>query len=165
MAIQGLKPVIDQDSKVLILGSMPSEESLRKQEYYGNPRNRFWRIIGTLFSSEQLTEAKYGQKLEFILKHKLALWDVIASCEREGSLDSRIKSPLANPFADIFAQYPGIRYVAFNGKKAFEVYKRQVGFNLKKGIIYHTLPSTSPANTLSWEQKLDEWQILFNWIK
>ncbi|AHF07459.1 DNA-deoxyinosine glycosylase [Desulfitobacterium metallireducens] len=165
MFIQGLKPVIDQHSHVLILGSMPSEESLRKQEYYANPRNQFWRILGTLFSSELLTNTAYAQKLEFILHYKFALWDVIATCEREGSLDSHIKSPQPNPFAELLAQYPEIRYVAFNGKKAFEVFNRQVGFELKEGLVYQTLPSTSPANTVSWERKLNEWQLLRTWIR
>ncbi|HVJ50452.1 DNA-deoxyinosine glycosylase [Desulfitobacterium sp.] len=189
MQIQGFKPVINANSRVLILGSMPSEESLRKQEYYANPRNQFWRILDTLFSLEEREEQQerqerqkqsellreqetipaaaipYSHKLEFILQHNLALWDVIAACEREGSLDSHIKSPRPNLFAELFAHYPEICYVAFNGKKAFEVFKRQVGFNLKEGLVYHVLPSTSPANTLTWERKLNEWRILRAWLK
>lgn len=145
MFIQGFKPVIDHNSQVILLGSMPSEESLRKQEYYANPRNQFWRILGTLFLKEHLSDTSYDQKLEFILQHHLALWDVIAACEREGSLDSNIKSPQPNPFAELFDLHPEIRCVVFNGKKAFEVYKRQVGFNLKEGVVYQALPSTSPA--------------------
>lgn len=179
MRIQGFQPVINANSRVLILGSVPSEESLRKQEYYANPRNQFWRILDTLFSLEEEGERaeheerddlhgldmSYSQKLESILQHKLALWDVIAACERVGSLDSHIKSPQPNPFVDLFAQYPKIGYVAFNGQKAFEVYRRQVGFNLKEGLIYQVLPSTSPANTMARERKLDEWQILREWLQ
>lgn len=163
MIIQGFAPVIDQHSHILILGSMPSEESLRRQEYYANPRNQFWRIMEILFSSENIIP--YIQKLEFVLRHQLALWDVIAACERAGSLDSNIKSPEPNAFAELFIQYPNLHFVAFNGQKAFDIYRRKVGFNLKEGLIYQPLPSTSPANTMSLERKVDEWKILKDWLK
>ncbi|WP_425807522.1 DNA-deoxyinosine glycosylase [Desulfitobacterium sp. Sab5] len=201
MIVQGFKPVIDHHSHILILGSMPSEESLKRQEYYANSRNQFWRIMEILFDQDnrqdnkdeliekevlersdyaQVNEHKekynyksnrrqqldisYAQKLEFVLRNQLALWDVIAACEREGSLDSNIKSPEPNRFAELFAQYPNIHYLAFNGQKAFDVYQRQVGLNLKEGLIYKALPSTSPANTMSLERKIEEWKILKDWI-
>lgn len=176
MIIQGFKPVIDQYSHVLILGSMPSEESLRRQEYYANPRNQFWRIMEILFSSENIAEGieqsdygrgdiSYAQKLEIILRNQLALWDVIAACEREGSLDSNIRSPEPNAFAELFIQYPNLHFVAFNGQKAFDIYRRKVGLNLKEGLIYQPLSSTSPANTMSLERKVEEWKILKDWLK
>lgn len=175
MIIQGFKPVIDQHSHILILGSMPSEESLRRQEYYANPRNQFWQIIEILFSPENREDEfeqsdyargdiSYAQKLEFILSNQLALWDVIAACEREGSLDSNIRSPEPNEFAELFTQYPNLRFVAFNGQKAFDIYRRKVGLDLKEGVIYQPLPSTSPANTMSLERKVDEWKILKDWL-
>lgn len=176
MFIQGFKPVISKSSRILILGSMPSEESLRKKQYYANPRNQFWRILYTLFVLEDRENQEewgslpgpnisYSEKLNLVLYHQLALWDVIEACEREGSLDTAIKSPRPNPFADLFSLYPDIRYVAFNGKKSFEVYQRQVGLELQKGLVYHVFPSTSPANTLAWKQKLKEWSLLLGWLR
>lgn len=176
MFIQGFKPVIDKNSRILILGSMPSEESLRKKQYYANPRNQFWRILYTLFALEEREnqqewgslpgpQISYSEKLNFVLHNQLALWDVIEACEREGSLDAAIRSPRPNPFADLFSLYPNIRYVAFNGKKSFEVYHRQVGLGLKEELAYRVFPSTSPANTLAWEQKLKEWTILQEWLR
>lgn len=169
MIIQGLKPVIDPYSHILILGSMPSEESLRRQEYYGNPRNQFWRIMEILLDQNNTKNnnegISYPLKLELILRNQLALWDVIAACEREGSLDSNIKSPEPNRFAELFVQYPNIHYLAFNGQKAFDVYRRQVGLNLKEGLIYKAFPSTSPAHTMSLERKAEEWKILREWVK
>ncbi|WP_434511716.1 DNA-deoxyinosine glycosylase [Desulfitobacterium sp. AusDCA] len=178
MIVQGFKPVIDHHSHILILGSMPSEESLKRQEYYANSRNQFWRIMEILFPAENIEEGSeqsdnvqvnehisYPQKLEFVLRNQLALWDVIAACEREGSLDSNIKSPEPNDFAELFTQFPNIHCIAFNGQKAFDVYRRQVGLNLKKGLIYKALPSTSPAHTMSLERKVEEWKILRDWVK
>lgn len=167
MFIQGFKPVVSKSSRILILGSMPSVESLRKDEYYANPRNQFWRILYTLFALEEGEDPNtpYSEKVNFVLHHQLALWDVIEACEREGSLDTAIKSPRPNQFAHLFSLYPNIRYVAFNGKKSFEVYQRQVGLGLKEELTYRVLPSTSPANTLAWEQKLKEWTILQEWLR
>jgi len=154
-------PIIDTASEILVLGSMPGDESLRKNEYYGNPRNQFWRILYAIFGKEK--EEVYETRLAFALGHKFALWDVIETCQREGSLDSNIKEALPHDFKNFYQKYPKIKIIAFNGGKAYDVYRRQVGFNLKEGLIYHSLPSTSPANTQSYEDKLEKWSILLEY--
>lgn len=158
----GFPPLINLKSEILILGSMPSEESLRKNEYYGNPRNQFWRILYSLFNQE--IEEHYQKRMEFVLNHKIALWDVIESCQRAGSLDSQIKGARANDFEGFYRIYPKIRMVAFNGGKASEVYRRQVGFGLNDRLNYLHLPSTSPANTMPFEEKLTKWKSILDYL-
>lgn len=159
---KSFEPVIRSSSRILILGSMPGEESLRKREYYGNPRNQFWRILYSLFGREK--DEVYEKRLEFALEHKIALWDVIESCQREGSLDSNIKEPSPHDFAWLYETYPQIQGVVFNGGKAYEVYRRQVGLMLKEGLGYLALPSTSPANTLRYEDKLEKWRSIIEYL-
>lgn len=156
-------PVISSSSEILVLGSMPGDESLRKNEYYGNPRNQFWRILYSLFGREK--EEGYEKRLAFALDHKIALWDVIESCQREGSLDSNIKEALPHDFENLYQKYPRIQVILFNGGKAYDVYRRQVGLTLKEGLIYHSLPSTSPANTQRYEDKLEKWGILLEYLE
>lgn len=156
------EPIINAASEILVLGSMPGDESLRKNEYYGNPRNQFWRILYSIFGAEK--EEGYEKRLAFALDHKIALWDVIESCQREGSLDSNIKDALPHDFVNFHQNYPGIRVVLFNGGKAYNVYRQQVGLNLKEGLIYYSLPSTSPANTQRYEDKLEKWGILLKYL-
>lgn len=155
-------PIVNAASEVLVLGSMPGDESLRKNEYYGNPRNQFWRILYSVFKVEK--EEEYKKRLAFALDHKIALWDVIESCQREGSLDSSIKEAQAHDFDNFYQKYPGIQVILFNGGKAYDVYRRQVGLTLKEGLIYCALPSTSPANTQRYEDKLTKWGILLEYI-
>lgn len=156
--VKSFVPIVNRDSRVLILGSMPGVESLVKGEYYGNARNHFWKIIYQLFDSE--LETTYEQKLRFLLSKGLALWDVIDHCDREGSLDSNINNEVANDFDTFFAKYPNIRFVVFNGAKAFETYKKHIGFDDKNGIVFKQLPSTSSANTQKYDSKLKQWSIL-----
>lgn len=156
--ITSFAPVVDQNSHLLILGSMPGVESLNKSEYYGNPRNQFWKIIYQIFETE--LQSTYHQKLQFLISKGIALWDVIESCEREGSLDSNIRNEIPNDFASFFSKYPNICYVVFNGAKAFDTYKKHIGFDVHQGIVYKQLPSTSPANTQKLDQKLKAWSVL-----
>lgn len=158
--LRSFKPIIKEDSKILILGSMPGEESLRKNEYYGNPRNQFWRIFYSLMALNHQDE--YEKRCADLLKHHWALWDAIEACERSGSLDSKIKETVPNNFENLYKVYPNLRVVGFNGAKAYEVYRRQVGLNLKENLIYYTLPSTSPANTMPFEKKLEHWRVLLD---
>lgn len=155
--LTGFEPIIDRDCEILILGSMPGEESLRKQQYYGYKRNHFWKIIFALFGQQQVDD--YETKKAFLLQHHIALWDVIEQCNREGSSDSNIKNVVPNDFKTLFENYPKLKRVCFNGKKAHELYNRYVlqGVNEDR-FIYIVLPSTSPANTTSFEQKLSEWK-------
>lgn len=150
-------PIVNKDCKVLILGTMPSEESLRKQERYGHKSNQFWRIIFTLFG-EELPDS-YKEKSDFLIKKNIAIWDVLESCEGKGSLDSSIKNEKPNNFKKFFKEYPQIEYVFFTSKKAEEFYKKYVGLDTKKKFI--TLPSPSSANArMTLDQKIEKWKIL-----
>lgn len=154
--ISSFKPIINKECKILILGSIPGEESLRKQQYYGYPRNHFWKIMFTIFNTEFTDD--YDEKTTFLLKNNIALWDVIQNCEREGSLDSNIKNPIPNDINGLLLKYPNIKLICFNGKKAEESFKRYVQKGLeRKDIKTISLPSTSPANTMKFEDKLKIW--------
>lgn len=152
--IQSFAPIIDTDCTRLILGSIPGVVSLAKQEYYAYPQNTFWRILFALYD-ESPTE-DYAEKRAFLLAHHIAVWDVIGVCRREGSLDSRIKEASPNDFASLFAAYPGISRVFFNGEKAFSTFQKKVGFDAAR--TYTRLPSTSPAHTAPFEKKLEAWR-------
>lgn len=155
-------PVIDNHSCILMLGTMPGEESLRKQQYYGHKSNQFWIIIYKLFG-EPLSD-DYDKRVAFILSKGIALWDVLSSCEREGSLDSKIKNEQANDFSTLFSTYPNIRYILFTSKKAEEFYKRYVKCT-ENDRIYLTLPSPSPANAqMTLDRKLELWKVILDII-
>ena len=157
----GFPPIAGEVVKVLILGTMPGEDSLRKNEYYANPRNSFWKIMEILFGFDSM--AQYEERKRILLKNKIALWDVIKSCERKGSLDSSINNEtiVENDFASFFTRNPNIRNVFFNGAKAESLYFKRVLPNLsetKFEIKYNRLPSTSPAMAqLSLNAKILEW--------
>ena len=150
------------DAKVLILGSMPGEESLRQQQYYAHPRNSFWDIMGALFGAGR--DLPYRRRLEQLTDHRIALWDVAHVCRRHGSLDSNIELPSVEPnnFAALFKRCPGITTIFFNGNKAAELFRKLIlpKFAEKHPVLeYVTLPSTSPANaSLSPARKLHRWR-------
>jgi len=153
MEIESFAPVVDENSVVLILGSIPSIKSLMKSEYYAHPQNAFWFIMSQLFDFER--DLEYRQRLEILLKNRVALFDVIGSCERIGSLDSAIKTPKHQNFEQFFQKYPKIKHVFCNGGKAYSEFTK-----IYKGenIIYQ-LPSTSPAFAkMKKEEKLDRWR-------
>lgn len=154
--LQGFAPLADSHSRVLILGSMPSVQSLAKGQYYGNGQNAFWRIVYTLWGD--VPDAAYSRRCAFLLAHGIALWDTLAGCERSGSLDSAIKKPQVNDFGAFFTDYPAIRQVFFNGQAAARLFLRQGGEKLLGGRPYQVLPSTSPAYTLPYAAKLAAWQ-------
>ena len=116
----GLRPNIDKDCRALILGSMPGVKSLEAQQYYAHPQNRFWPMMAHLLG-EELPSA-YEEKLAMLLRHHIALWDSIGSCEREGSLDSAIRDEQGNDFAALLQEYPGIRAIYFNGGKSAQAF-------------------------------------------
>ena len=148
-------PVIGPNSRILIIGSMPGEASLRVQEYYAYPHNQFWRIIFEVFEQGRPPH-DYTDKKNTILRHGLGLWDSLAACERTGSLDGNITCPQANDFPALLAQYPQIHTLLFNGQAAFKFYKQALGLPSK---TYHIMPSTSPAHAaLTYTQKLQVWQ-------
>lgn len=150
------------DALVLILGSMPGEESLRQQQYYAHPRNVFWDIMGELFGAGR--ELPYADRLARLRQHYIALWDVAGSCRRNGSLDASIDlhSVAANDFATLFARCPSIALVFFNGRKAADLFERLVAPSLGERVRtleFTVLPSTSPANaSFSKARKLAAWR-------
>lgn len=146
----GFEPIIAKDPKVLILGSMPSVTSLELQEYYGYRHNRFWKIMSRCFAMPIDT---YAEKKQIIYRNHLILWDVIHSCEREGSLDSKIRNETVNPIDQLATHYPTLHTVICNGKKSETLYLRYFsGLDL----TLHSLPSTSNANRTIKEDALFE---------
>ena len=157
MKIRSFNPIINENCTVLILGSMPGAESLRKEEYYGYPQNSFWRIMFALLGHGETDD--YGEKKKMLLENKIALWDVIESCERQGSLDSAIKKIRPNDFEGLYKKYPNIKHVFFNGAKAHDAYQRYIGLDKDKSFV--RLPSTSPAHAVGFEKKLSAWRKIF----
>jgi len=146
--VHGFSPVIDSSARILILGSMPSEESIRRGEYYGHPRNRFWPLMEALFGIPVIST--YALRLNMLTKARIGLWDVLDSCDRMGSLDVDIVSETYHDFGAFLGAYPGIAAILCNGSKAYgsllratsamKMTERFLGLRLLR------LPSTSPAN-------------------
>lgn len=158
--ISSFPPIIDKNSKIIILGSIPGVKSLEKQEYYGHPQNKFWKIIFELFNEEFSED--YTEKIKILKKNHIALWDVIDSCERKGSLDSEIKNEEANPILELLEKHQKISAIFCNGGKSFKILQQILGKNFKIPIIQ--LPSTSPLHTISFEKKLENWKIIKNYL-
>jgi TDG/mug DNA glycosylase family protein len=153
--IHGFAPIIDKNCRILVLGSMPGVESLRKQEYYGHPQNKFWDVIYGVFGKSP--DYDYEDKKKFLLDHNIALWDVIKSCERTGSLDSKIKNVITNDFQSLLTDYPRIEHIFFNGRTAEKLYNRNFTFP-EISTLY--LGSTSPAHAVPFEIRIADWSKL-----
>jgi len=154
-------PVVNNNTRLIILGSLPGEESLRLQRYYANPRNNFWRIIFRIFN-QPLMEP-YDERISFLKSKGIGLWDVIHAAERIGSLDSKIRNETANDFAALFRQYPDIKILIFNGRKAQKTFDKFVlrRQDLPENILLRYFPSTSPAHSRSsFEEKFIIWRTL-----
>ena len=151
------QPVYDSNSKVLILGTMPSPQSIRHGFYYSHPQNRFWPLMAALYGD--VLPSTPDEKRDFALRHGIALWDVLACCEIKGAADSTIRRPMANDFTPILKVAP-IRRIFTTGKTAFNLFQKLVAPSLKRDAIY--LPSTSPANQalFPWEKLLQTWREL-----
>ena len=160
--VQSFAPIETADARILILGSMPGEASLRAGQYYAHPRNLFWRIMGELLGTDP--GSPYEQRIQALKSARIALWDVLRSCRRKGSLDSNIdhESLVPNDFAAFFLSHPQITRVFFNGTKAEQCYRKHMQpVTGIESIEYLRLPSTSPANaSLSYERKLDAWRAI-----
>jgi hypoxanthine-DNA glycosylase len=157
----GFPPIAAPDARVLVLGSLPGRMSLELQQYYAQPHNAFWKIMGELFGAAQ--NVPYERRLEILRAHRVAVWDVLAAGERSGSLDSAIvrSSMVINDFAGFFAAHREIRLVCFNGGKAAELYRRYALPGLPPAtaaLATQLLPSTSAAHAgRTFEQKLMRW--------
>ncbi len=148
-------PVYDEHSKILILGSFPSVKSREAGFYYSHPQNRFWKVIAEL--TEECTPATVEEKKKMLLKHKIAIWDVIKNCEITGSSDSSIKKVVPADIGSILKK-SNIEKIYANGGKAYELYMKYIYKDTKKDII--KLPSTSPANAAySLERLLEIWKV------
>ena len=160
--VQSFAPIETADARILILGSMPGEASLRAGQYYAHPRNLFWRIMGELLDIDP--SSPYGQRVQALKAARVALWDVLQSCRRKGSLDSHIdnESLVPNDFAAFFRHHTKINHVFFNGAKAEQCYRKHVHPAIEiETIEYLRLPSTSPANaSISHERKLEAWRVI-----
>jgi len=157
---EGLAPVISKTSSVLILGSLPGDMSLRMQQYYANPRNQFWEILGAVFGCT--LQSSYEEKINFALARGIALWDVLKAADRKGSLDSSITKAIANEFGELLTAYPNIRLVALNGGKAAAHFRsiRKRDPSTFAGRHCIELPSTSGVpgkNVLSLQEKINRW--------
>lgn len=151
-------PIIGNTPQILILGTLPSQQSLAKLEYYGNNRNHFWRLIHDLHA--QNLSVDYHDKVSFAKANKIALWDVCQHAVRRGSLDADIKEEIPNKIMDLLLEYPTINHIAFNGQKAEKLFDKH--FKRQKNIAYSTLLSSSPANAMySYEEKLSQWKDCF----
>ena len=153
----GLAPIVDHHTRLIVLGSFPGVASLNAQQYYGHPRNHFWPILSALWGVD-LTPLPYAQRVSEVLRRGLGVWDVYASCRREGSLDSAIHQPVLNDLAGLKRQAPGLRAVVHNGGES----ARAMRHTRALGVPVFKLPSTSPANaSWSFERKLAAWRAAF----
>lgn len=156
----GLPAVVSPNTRLLVLGSFPGVASLKSQRYYGHPQNQFWRILGELWSLP-LHGAAYEDRIQTVREKGLGIWDVYASCEREGSLDAHIRHAQLNDFAGLMRYCPDLHAVAHNGGESF----RHARHTRALGLPVYRLPSTSPANAgWSFERKLQAWREVFQAI-
>ncbi|SMC09420.1 DNA-deoxyinosine glycosylase [Nitratiruptor tergarcus] len=155
------EPIIDKNSKVLILGSFPSIKSFENSFYYGHPQNQFWKILATLF--DEKTPQTIEEKISFLKKHHIALWDMVRSCKRENSLDTSLKDIEVNDIEKLLHQYPNIKAIFFTGKKAQKLFSKYFS-HLSIPTFY--LPSPSPAyRKMILQQKVQAWSILKDFLR
>jgi hypoxanthine-DNA glycosylase len=155
--LHGLPPVIGRDTRLLLLGSFPGAASLAAGQYYAHPRNQFWPLLSALLG-EELVSLSYAQRLRQLREHGLGLWDVIAECRREGSLDSAIRDARYNDLASLRQRAPQLLAVAHNGGQS----ARAMPATAALGLAVHRLPSSSPAHaSWSFERKLAAWRAVF----
>jgi len=158
--LRGLPPLVGPETRLLVLGSFPGIASLRAQQYYGHPQNHFWKILQALWPQHLLPgPEEYERRCAWLLARGLGVWDVYASCERSGSLDSAIRNAEVNNFAALKAQCPQLQLIVHNGG---ESYKHAKLVRSSLGVEHFPLiklPSTSPANaSWSFERKLSAWR-------
>lgn len=152
--LQGLPPIADDQTRVLVLGSFPSVASLRSQAYYGHPQNHFWRILGEVWGLALKGES-YENRIQALHRHHVGVWDVYQSCERPGSLDADIRDAVPNDIASLIRRCPSLQAIAHNGGESF----RHASQTRRFGLPVYRLPSTSPANaSWSFDRKLQSWK-------
>ena len=158
--LQGLAPLLNADTRLVVLGSFPGVASLRAQQYYGHPQNQFWKIVATLLSphAADVLAMPYAERAQWLLAQGVGVWDVYAACEREGSLDAHIQNAQPNDLQSLRTHCPALRAIAHNGGESFKHAKH----TRLLGLPVYRLPSTSPANaSWSFARKLDAWREVF----
>ena len=154
--IHSFAPVIPPSPKVLVLGSIPGVKSLEQQQYYAHPQNQFWRLMAAVLNRPEAPSC-YADRLAMLAEGGIALWDVLAQCERQGSLDSAIRDEQVNDIPSLLASAPSICAVALNGRKAESSFKRHIGHDVPN-IQVLPLPSSSAANArLRFDDKAAHW--------
>ena len=155
--LTGLAPLVSPNTRVLILGSFPGVKSLAQQQYYAHPQNQFWKILQALWPDPALPGAdSYRARCAWLLDRGLGVWDVYGACEREGSLDTAIRSPVVNDIAGL--RLPKLAAIAHNGGESF----KHARHTRTLGVPVYSLPSTSPANaSWSFERKVAAWREVF----
>ena len=158
MRKRSFPPVVDNNTRLLVLGSLPGEASLAAQRYYAHPRNLFWRLMG-LVIGEDLERLDYDARLATLLKHRVGLWDVVAEASRDGSLDAAIRDAAHNDLLSLVEGLPNLRAVAFNGGASAKVGMRQLE-SVAEQLTLVRLPSSSPAYAGRWDIKVEAWTAL-----
>lgn len=153
-------PVVDAGVRVLILGSLPGEASLAASQYYAHPQNQFWRLLGSVLDWPELAALAYEDRLAGLLARGVGLWDVVAQAHRRGSLDAAIRDAVRNDLPGLVAGLPALRAVAFNGQTAWKARRPLEGMPLQ----LLALPSSSPAYTRPFADKLAAWRQLADWL-
>lgn len=159
----GFEPVSRSDARVLVLGTLPSAESLKQGQYYAKKQNSFWKLMGVLVGASP--DMPYEDRLKRLKDSGIALWDVCAAAQREGSLDADIQFSKANDFVSFFEKHPDIKLICFNGQHAEKLFCRDVKPSMPEKVLLLpriALPSTSPAHAgIGFEQKLSHWRDAF----
>jgi len=159
----GLPPIARRDARLFVLGSLPGDASLAAQRYYAHPSNQFWRLLGGAIG-EMLAELDYDQRLLRLAERRVGLWDVIASAQREGSLDQAIRDARHNRIAHLRGDFPELRAIAFNGAAAAAIGRMLIGPGTD-GIALVDLPSSSAANTTAMAEKAAAWDQLAAYLR
>ena len=159
----GLPPVAGKDARLFVLGSLPGDASIAARRYYAHPTNQFWRLLG-LVIDEDLQALDYESRLSRLSGCRIGLWDVVASASRAGSLDQAIRKAEHNRIEHLLHDFPDLRAIAFNGKTAACAGRKLVG-DSQRGVELIELPSSSAANTKSFDEKAEAWSVLRRFIQ
>lgn len=152
--IHSFEPIINSNSEVLILGTLPGPQSLSMKQYYAHPQNQFWRILYHLFGREKVDSA-YEEKIRFVLEHRIAIWDIFHTAERKGALDSNIKNVVVNDIMGLVEKYPNIKRILLSGRTSEKAFLSNFP-SVPVSAIY--VPSPSPAHTKPLDEKIRIWR-------
>lgn len=155
-------PIVSAGTRLLLLGSLPGEASLRAERYYAHPQNQFWRLAGAVIGREDIDTLDYDARLAELGRSGVGLWDVVADAIRPGSLDGAIRDHRPNDLCALIASLPSLRAIGFNGATAARIGRRMIGES--GGIALVDLPSSSPAYTLALAEKRRHWVGLRNFL-